>query len=91
MVLYGGSMEEGSRLEALSLLMKGETLPAWTHWQVPNCVPIENEPCACVPLSIFVCPVLNHSFVEPVALSSFIFSPLVVHTDPSRLATSAFH
>jgi non-ribosomal peptide synthetase-like protein len=31
-VLYDTCMEDGSRLAALSLLMKGETLPAWTSW-----------------------------------------------------------
>jgi hypothetical protein len=29
-VLYGSEMEDGARLAALSLLMKGETLPAGT-------------------------------------------------------------
>jgi non-ribosomal peptide synthetase-like protein len=32
-VLYDTQMEPGSQLHALSLLMKGETLPAGTHWQ----------------------------------------------------------
>jgi non-ribosomal peptide synthetase-like protein len=32
-VLYDTEMEPGSQLHALSLLMKGETLPAGTHWQ----------------------------------------------------------
>src|SRR5439155_27126643 len=31
-VLYDSKMEDGSRLDALSLLMKGETLPAATAW-----------------------------------------------------------
>jgi len=31
-VLYDSTMEEGARLDALSLLMKGETLPAGTAW-----------------------------------------------------------
>lgn len=31
-VLYDSNMEPGSRLDALSLLMKGETLPAGTTW-----------------------------------------------------------
>ena len=31
-VLYDSAMEDGSRLDALSLLMKGETLPAGTTW-----------------------------------------------------------
>jgi len=31
-VLYDTQMEDGSRLDALSLLMKGETLPAGTAW-----------------------------------------------------------
>jgi non-ribosomal peptide synthetase-like protein len=32
-VLYDTVMEEGSKLGNLSLLMKGETLPAWTSWE----------------------------------------------------------
>jgi non-ribosomal peptide synthetase-like protein len=32
-VLYESEMEEGSRLDALSLLMKGERLPAGTFWR----------------------------------------------------------
>jgi non-ribosomal peptide synthetase-like protein len=32
-VLYDTKMEPGSQLHALSLLMKGETLPTGTHWQ----------------------------------------------------------
>jgi len=32
-VLYDTRMEAGSRLGGLSLLMKGETLPAGTVWQ----------------------------------------------------------
>ncbi len=31
-VLYDSTMEDGARLDALSLLMKGETLPAGTAW-----------------------------------------------------------
>jgi non-ribosomal peptide synthetase-like protein len=31
-VLYDSEMKEGSTLSGLSLLMKGETLPAWTNW-----------------------------------------------------------
>ena len=31
-VLYDSVMEDGARLDALSLLMKGETLPAGTVW-----------------------------------------------------------
>ena len=31
-VLYDSEMEDGTRLDALSLLMKGETLPADTAW-----------------------------------------------------------
>ncbi len=31
-VLYDSNMEDGARLDALSLLMKGETLPAGTAW-----------------------------------------------------------
>jgi hypothetical protein len=33
LVLYDTLMEEGSSLGSLSLLMKGEVLPADTHWQ----------------------------------------------------------
>jgi non-ribosomal peptide synthetase-like protein len=32
-VLYDSDMQEGSTLNGLSLLMKGETLAAWTHWE----------------------------------------------------------
>lgn len=32
-VLYDTVMEEGAKLGSLSLLMKGETLPAWTSWE----------------------------------------------------------
>jgi len=32
-VLYNSEMEDGSRLDALSLLMKGEVLPAGTSWE----------------------------------------------------------
>jgi len=32
-VLYDSIMEDGARLDALSLLMKGELLPASTHWE----------------------------------------------------------
>ena len=31
-ILYDSTMEDGARLDALSLLMKGETLPAGTAW-----------------------------------------------------------
>ena len=33
LVLYDTKMEEGACLADLSLLMKGETLPAWTRWE----------------------------------------------------------
>ena len=33
LVLYDTRLEEGAALGDLSLLMKGETLPAWTSWQ----------------------------------------------------------
>jgi non-ribosomal peptide synthetase-like protein len=33
LVLYDTVMEEGAALGDLSLLMKGETLPAWSRWQ----------------------------------------------------------
>ena len=32
LVLYDTRLEEGAALDDLSLLMKGETLPAWTSW-----------------------------------------------------------
>jgi hypothetical protein len=32
-VLYDSNMSEGSHLMSLSLLMKGESLPAWSTWQ----------------------------------------------------------
>lgn len=32
LVLYDTKMEEGASIDDLSLLMKGETLPAGTHW-----------------------------------------------------------
>jgi non-ribosomal peptide synthetase-like protein len=33
LVLYDTRLEEGAALGDLSLLMKGETLPAWTSWE----------------------------------------------------------
>jgi non-ribosomal peptide synthetase-like protein len=33
LVLYDTAMDEGARLGSLSLLMKGEVLPAWTEWE----------------------------------------------------------
>jgi len=32
-VLYDSEMLEGASLNGLSLLMKGETLPSWSHWE----------------------------------------------------------
>ena len=32
-VLYDSSLEEGSALDGLSLVMKGESLPAGTSWR----------------------------------------------------------
>ena len=32
-VLYDSEMQQGASLSGLSLLMKGETLPAWTNWE----------------------------------------------------------
>lgn len=32
-VLYDAEMKTGSNLHSLSLLMKGETLPAWSSWE----------------------------------------------------------
>jgi non-ribosomal peptide synthetase-like protein len=41
LVLYDTRLEEGAALGALSLLMKGETLPAWTSWQGIPALPKE--------------------------------------------------
>jgi non-ribosomal peptide synthetase-like protein len=41
LVLYDTRLEEGAALGALSLLMKGETLPAWTSWQGIPALPEE--------------------------------------------------
>jgi carbonic anhydrase/acetyltransferase-like protein (isoleucine patch superfamily) len=32
-VLYDARIGEGAKLGPLSLLMKGESLPAWTRWE----------------------------------------------------------
>jgi carbonic anhydrase/acetyltransferase-like protein (isoleucine patch superfamily) len=40
-VLYGAQMERDSRLGGLSMLMKGETLPAGTHWHGSPARPVE--------------------------------------------------
>ncbi len=42
-VLYDTQMEPGSQLHSVSLLMKGETLPAGTHWQGIPAQPLLNE------------------------------------------------
>jgi non-ribosomal peptide synthetase-like protein len=42
-VLYDTQMEPGSQLHSVSLLMKGETLPAGTHWQGIPAQPLPNE------------------------------------------------
>jgi non-ribosomal peptide synthetase-like protein len=42
-VLYGTQMEPGSQLHSLSLLMKGEILPAGTHWQGIPAQPLPNN------------------------------------------------
>jgi acetyltransferase-like isoleucine patch superfamily enzyme len=42
-VLYDTQMEPGSQLHSLSLLMKGETLPAGTHWQGSPAQPLPNH------------------------------------------------
>src|SRR5205823_11028955 len=31
-ILYDSDLQDGSRVDALSLVMKGETIPAWTAW-----------------------------------------------------------
>lgn len=44
-VLYDSRMEDGARLDALSLLMKGETLPAGTAWAgIPASWQAESRP-----------------------------------------------
>lgn len=40
LVLYDTVMEEGSSLNDLSLLMKGEVLPPWTSWEGSPCKPM---------------------------------------------------
>jgi non-ribosomal peptide synthetase-like protein len=42
-VLYDTQMEPGSQLHSVSLLMKGETLPAGTRWQGIPAQPLLNE------------------------------------------------
>jgi non-ribosomal peptide synthetase-like protein len=42
-VLYDTQMEPGSQLHSLSLLMKGETLPAGTHWQGIPAQPLPDQ------------------------------------------------
>ena len=40
-VLYDTRMEDGSSLGELSLLMKGETLPAGTNWEGSPARPVQ--------------------------------------------------
>ena len=42
-VLYCSKMEEGSMISSLSLLMKNETLPAWTQWHGLPAAPYEDS------------------------------------------------
>jgi non-ribosomal peptide synthetase-like protein len=43
-VLYDTHLEPGAQLHSLSLLMKGESLPAGTHWQgIPAQLLVEKE------------------------------------------------
>ena len=42
LVLYDTRLEEGAALGDLSLLMKGETLPAWTSWEGIPARPVRN-------------------------------------------------
>jgi non-ribosomal peptide synthetase-like protein len=43
-VLYGTQMHDGSSLGALSVLMKGEVLPAATRWHGTPCEPLVSQP-----------------------------------------------
>jgi acetyltransferase-like isoleucine patch superfamily enzyme len=43
-VLYSTEMKRGARLAPLSVLMKGETLPAFTHWTGIPTRPVEFTP-----------------------------------------------
>ena len=45
-VLYGTEMQDGASLGPLSVLMKGEVLPANTRWQGTPCAPIATKPSA---------------------------------------------
>jgi hypothetical protein len=49
LVLYDARMESGSSLDDLSLLMKGETLPAGTRWEGIPARAAGGEPRAAVP------------------------------------------
>src|SRR5262249_30107106 len=51
-VLYDAVLEAGSELEALSLAMKGETLPAGTRWRGIPSRPA--QPCASGPAPEFI-------------------------------------
>jgi hypothetical protein len=42
-VLYGTEMQAGSNLGPLSVLMKGEMLPAGTRWQGTPCEPLSSN------------------------------------------------
>jgi non-ribosomal peptide synthetase-like protein len=42
-VLYGARIEEASPPGELSLLMKGETLPAGTHWESSPAQPVDRS------------------------------------------------
>jgi non-ribosomal peptide synthetase-like protein len=43
-VLYGTEMQDGASLGALSVLMKGESLPAGTRWHGTPCEPLVTKP-----------------------------------------------
>jgi non-ribosomal peptide synthetase-like protein len=56
-VLYDTQMEPGSQLHSVSLLMKGETLPAGTHWQGIPAQPLAHQE----PMAAKDLPVMNTS------------------------------
>jgi hypothetical protein len=43
-VLYGTEKQDGASLGALSVLMKGESLPAGTRWHGTPCEPLVTKP-----------------------------------------------
>ena len=61
-VLYNSEMEAGSRLDALSLLMKGERLPAGTAWAgIPAASQVESTASSERPVVDNECPAVTAS------------------------------